>query len=240
MPSDLYVSLSGMMAMENRVATIAENVANMRTTGFKAETVNFDTVLSSHSQDEVAFPSTGEVSFDLKAGPLEATGNPLDLAISGDAFFGIQMPGGVAYTRDGRFTIDAAGDLLTLTGHAVLDDGGAPMALDPAAGPVSVGLDGTISQGGQNVGVVGLFVIPADAAATRAGDSALRFDAEVQPVVDRIANTVRQGYREGSNVNPILALTELITAQRNYEHSVSATRDREDALDRATREMGTE
>lgn len=240
MPSDLYVQLSGQMAMESRLATIADNIANMRTAGYKAEVVNFDTVMSDYRIDSVSFAAVGEQHIEFTAGPLEPTGNPLDLAISGDGFFAIQTPFGTAYTRDGRMTVTAAGDLVSLTGHPVLDDGGAPMAIDPAAGPVDIALDGTMTQNGEAVGVVGLFALPLDAELTRVGDSAFVTEGDVPPVEDRVFNTVRQGYREGSNVNPIQALHHLITAQRAFEYAANATGQREDALAQAVRTLGAD
>lgn len=238
MPSDLYVSLSGQMVAQTRLSTIANNVANMRTAGFRAETVNFDTVLSDFRRDAVAFAAVGEMHIDRAAGPIEATGNPLDLAIDGHGWFAIETPAGRAYTRDGRMTMTEAGDLVTLTGYALLDDGGAPIALERGSGPVAIGVDGTISQGGRGVGVIGLFDLPDDAKLARYGDSAVLTDIPAEPMEDRVLNGVRQGFLEGSNVNAIMALTELIEVQRAFEHSNSATRDRQETLQKAVRTLG--
>lgn len=226
--------------MENRLATIAENVANLRTVGFKAEAIDFDTVLSAHATDQVAFATVGDTFIERRAGPMEPTGNPLDLAIAGGGYFGIETPSGRAYTRDGRLTISATGDLMTLTGHPVLSDGGAGIAVDPAAGEVTIGLDGSITQNGQNVGIIGLFDLPANAELTRVGDSAFRMAGEAEPVVDRVSNSIRQGFVENSNVNPVAALHQLIVAQRSFEQAFNATGDREDALGRALRELGAQ
>ncbi|UOM34333.1 flagellar basal-body rod protein FlgF [Acuticoccus sp. I52.16.1] len=240
MASELYVSLSGQKAMETRLATVANNVANMRTGGFRAETVNFDTVLSDYRADRVNFAAVGEMHIDRSAGPIELTGNPLDVAIFGDGWFGVETPSGVAYTRDGRFSISPEGDLRTLTGYGVMDEGGAPIQLEPAGGEVIIGADGTMTQGGRQVGVLGLFTIAADADLTRYGDTAVLTDVQAEPVVDRLANGVRQGYREGSNVNAIQAISELIEVQRAFDHSTTAVADREETLQRAVRTLGAE
>ena len=238
MASELYVSLSGQMVMETRLATVANNVANMRTAGFRAETVNFDTVLSDYRADRVNFAAVGDMHIERMAGPIEATGNPLDVAIVGDAWFGIETPSGLAYTRDGRFTVSPEGDLKTLTGYGVADEGGAPIQLDPAGGPLIIGGDGSMMQNGRQGGVLGLFTLPESANLTRYGDTALLSDVAGEPAVDRMANGVRQGYREGSNVNPIQAITELIEIQRAFDNATSAVGDREETLQRAVRTLG--
>jgi flagellar basal-body rod protein FlgF len=238
--SDLYVALSGQMAMETRLATVANNVANMRTAGFRAETVKFETVLSDYVRDNVAFVETGPAHFDLAGGPIEPTGNPLDVAIVGGGWFSMETPSGVAYTRDGRLKITEEGDILTLTGHRLLDDGGAPMSVNPNGGPIVIGVDGTITQDGATVGALGLSALPPGARLTRYGDSGVLSDTAAIPIDDRIANGVRQGYLEGSNVNAIRSITDLIEIQRAFERAAAAIRDREDALGQAIRTLGAE
>lgn len=239
MSSDLYVALSGQMAMADRLETVANNVANMRTAGFRAETVDFDTVLSDYRRDRVAFASPGEQHIERAAGPVEHTGNPLDLAVAGEGWFGIDTPAGRAYTRDGRFTVDPAGDLVTLTGYNVVDEGGAPIAVNPAGGEIRVGADGRMTQDGALVGVVGLFTIPPEAQLTRLGDSALLSDLPAEPVVDRAVNGVRQGYREGSNVDAVKSIVELIEIQRAFDRAATAMRERNASLEDAVRLLGT-
>lgn len=240
MASDLYVALSGQLAMEERLTTVANNVGNMRTHGFRAETVDFDSILSATRRDSVAFASTGETIIDRSAGPVEHTGNPLDLAVVGEGWFGIQTPAGVAYTRDGRFTINEAGDLMTLTGYNVVDEGGAGIAVDLRRGPIEVGADGRITQDGILAGTVGLFSIGQQANLSRYGDSAVLTDAPAELIVDRAANGVKQGFREGSNVNAIKAITELIVIQRVFEYADTVISDRNQSLQQAVRTLGAE
>jgi flagellar basal-body rod protein FlgF len=238
--SDLYVALSGQMANETRLATVANNVANMRTAGFRAEAVTFETVLSDYRRDTVAFAEAGRPHFDLSGGSLEPTGNPLDVAIVGAGWFQIQTGTGVAYTRDGRLQITEEGDLLTLTGHPILDDGGAPMAVNPQGGAVTVGVDGAVLQDGNLVGALGLVSLDPQAQLTRYGDSAFFSDRPAVPIDDRIQNGVRQGFVESSNVNAIHAITDLIRVQRAFDNGNAAIRDREDALAQAIRTLGAD
>jgi flagellar basal-body rod protein FlgF len=236
----MYVALSGQMAMAERLETVANNVANMRTAGFRAETVQFDTVLSDYRRDRVAFASSGTQHMDRAAGPIEQTGNPLDLAVVGDAWFGVDTPAGRAYTRDGRFTVNPFGDLVTLTGYNVVDEGGAPIAADLEGGAIRVGADGRMTQDGNLVGVVGLFDIPQEATLTRYGDVALLSDVPGEPVADRTANGVRQGFREGSNVDAVRSIVELIEIQRAFDRSATAVRERSASLEEAVRLLGAE
>lgn len=238
MASEIYVSLSGQMAMETRLATVANNVANMRTAGFRAETVDFDTVLSDYRADRVNFATVGETYIERAAGPIEATGNPLDVAIVGEGWFGVETPSGLAYTRDGRFTVTTEGDLKTLTGYGVVDEGGAPIQVDTRGGPIAIGADGRMIQDGRDVGVLGLFQLPDSANLTRYGDTALLSDVAGEPMVDRLVNGVRQGYREGSNVDAIQSITELITIQRAFDNSAKAIADREETMQQAVRSLG--
>lgn len=240
MASDLYVTLSGQITMDTRLSTVANNVANMRTAGFRAETVDFGTVLSATRSQTVAFATVGEQHIERQGGPVEATGNPLDVAVVGEGWFGVQTPGGLAYTRDGRFTVNEAGDLMTLTGFNVVDEGGAPIALDPERGAITVSADGIITQEGVAAGNLGLFAIAPEATLSRYGDTAVLSDLAGEPIIDRTANGVRQGYREGSNVNPVQAITELITVQRAFEYGNTAMRDRFQTMQQAVRTLGAD
>ena len=238
MPSDLYVALSGQMAMAERLETVSNNVANLRTAGFRAETVDFDTVLSDYRRDRVAFVSSGTMDIDRSYGPVEETGNPLDIAIDGDGWFGVNTPEGRAYTRDGRFAVNALGDLVTLTGYNVVDNGGAPVAVNAAGGPIEIAADGRIVQDGDVAGVIGLFDIPEDATLTRHGDVAVRSDLPADPVADRTGNGVRQGYREGSNVDAMTSLVALIEVQRAFDRASTVMRERSTSLEEAVRLLG--
>lgn len=239
MSADIYVSLSGHVAIERRLATIANNIANLGTTGFRAEEVHFEAILSSFRGQATTYANQGDTYLSRRAGALVPTGNPLDLAIVGDAWFAIDVGGGdVAHTRDGRFTLTEAGDLVTATGHAVLDAGGGPIAVDPAAGPVEIGNDGTIAQNGQRVGVVGLFLIPDSARLQRFGDAAVVADADAVPADDLVANGVRQGFLEQANVDPVLEITRLIMVQRGFESVANAIEARDQSLRSAIRQLG--
>ena len=126
MTSSIYVALSAQMALQRRMETVANNVANLNTSGFRAEEVRFETVLSKMGAREVSYSDSGQSYISRRSGSVTPTGNPLDVAITGDAWFGVSTPDGVAYTRDGRLQMTEAGDLVSVDGKPILDGGGAP------------------------------------------------------------------------------------------------------------------
>src|SRR3954451_6559244 len=102
MQAGLYVGLSAQIALQKRLETLANNVANANTAGFRAEEVRFETLLAQAGDKSVAYAATGDTFLSRKAGALVKTGNPLDIAVSGDGWLAVQGPGGPVYTRDGR------------------------------------------------------------------------------------------------------------------------------------------
>jgi flagellar basal-body rod protein FlgF len=222
MATGTYVAISAQMAMERRLDAIASNIANVNTAGYRAVGVQFSTELQQVGGSEVAYSSPGEAYVIRDQGPIMHTGNSLDVAVDGNGWFGLDTPTGTVYTRDGRFHLTAQGDLQSVDGYGVVDSGGSPITLDPSAGAVAIAEDGTISQGGKQLGAIGLFLIPADAKLTRHDNSAVVPDKPVDPVQDMTTNKVRQGYVEGSNVNPILEMTRLIEASRAFDQATAA------------------
>jgi flagellar basal-body rod protein FlgF len=238
MQDGLYVALSSQMALEKRLTTIADNVANMSTVGFRATEVKFEDVVSGLGKDSVSFTSSGDTYLSQKAGALRETQSPFDFAIQGDAWFGIDTPAGTVMTRDGRFTMNDSGQLITHEGYAVLDAGGAPIQLDPLNGAPQVGRDGIIRQDGQLVASIGLFNFDPGPNFNRFGNSGVIPTGAPDPVVDRIDIGVAQGFLEESNVNPVLEMTRLIMVQRSFENASAMMRDTESTFDDAVKTLG--
>jgi len=239
MASNLYVALSAQVSLERRMTTVANNVANMNTAGFRSEEVKFESVLSQAGSDPVAFSSMGESFISRRAGPVSPTGNPLDVAVEGEAWLGIDTPSGSVYTRDGRMSMTANGDLRSVEGYPVVDPGGAPITLDPSAGPVEIGADGTITQAGKRMGALGLFILPADSKLSRFGNSGVTSSRPAIFAEDLIANSVRQGYVEGSNVNPVLEMTRLIMISRTFDDAAAAIEASDSVTEQAIRILGS-
>lgn len=228
----ISVGLSGQIATEQRLTSLAQNVANSRTVGFRATEIRFEEVLRQADEAQVSMVSEGQEFISPRTGGMEKTGNTLDFAIAGDAWFSVQTDAGNVMTKDGRFTVDTLGALTTLSGNPVLDAGGAPIQLDPTAGPIAVGTDGSIIQNSQQVAGLGLYSFDPGLDFVRYGESAFIANDTVEPLVDRGDVSVMQGYVEQSNVNPIHEITRLIAVQRGFEQNVAAVEKSEDSLQR--------
>lgn len=238
MQSAFYVSLSSQLALDKRLTTIAENVANASTIGFRATGVSFETVLSRTSGAPTAYASPGADFISRASGGLTKTDNPLDVAVIGDAWFAIQTPQGVAYTRDGRMKMLETGEVQTILGYPVLDAGNAPITLDPTLGPPTIFRDGMITQGDRQMGAIGLFEID-DAASLRRGEN-----SSVIPSIPAMAvtsfdrNGMAQGHVENANVNPVAEITKLIMAHRAFESASASTDMMDNAQRTAVRTLG--
>src|SRR5688572_12983218 len=239
MQSSLYVALSGQLALHRRLETIARNVANASSAGFRAEQVKFESLVSQVPLQPVAFASTGKSYLSRAPGELIRTDAPLDVAIEGDGWLAIQTPSGIVYTRDGRMRMTEAGDLETITGYPVLDVGAAPILLDPDAGPPRIARDGTITQNDQQIGALGLFRIAPDAVLTRTGGSGVIPDRPAAPILDFVQVGVTQGYVERANVNPVLEMTRLIMVSRAFDAASSSLSETDSSLREAIRTLGS-
>lgn len=241
MQSGMYVSLSSQIALERRLTTIADNMANINTVGFRSTEVKFDQVLSKTENDmnaKIAFVSQGNDYLNTASGQLEQSGNPLDFAVKGDAWFAIDTPAGQVLTRDGRFTMKETGELVSLQGYPVLDAGGAPIQLNRAGGPPAVGADGGIMQDDRQVATLGLFTADITKGFIRHDNSGVITTDRPQPVVDDPSIGVIQGYLEQSNVNGIGEMTQLIQVNRAFESISSLIQEGETSLSEAIKTLG--
>lgn len=239
MQNSMYVALSSQIALERRLNTIADNVANAGTVGFRATGIRFEDLVSGLGSNSVSFASAGDTYIADKAGSLRETGNPFDFAIQGNAWFGIETPGGMVMTRDGRFTMLETGELVTLEGHPVLDAGGAPILLDPQAGPPEASADGMLRQNGQPVGAIGLYEFNPGANFVRYGNSGIVPQTPPQPIVDQPDTGIAQGFLEESNVNALQEMAHLIQVQRTFDNVTTLMRDSETALKDAIKTLGS-
>ncbi|MGK9277082.1 flagellar hook-basal body complex protein, partial [Brucella intermedia] len=146
--NSIYVGLSSLITLERRMDAIAHNVANVSTVGFRGEGTKFSSIVSDKASDDVSFATAGKSFIRTEAGPMIKTDNPLDVAVKGDVWMSVSTPQGQIYTRDGRMNMLPTGDLVTVTGHPVLDVGGAPIVLNPAGGAPKISSDGAIYQNG--------------------------------------------------------------------------------------------
>ncbi|MGA0544130.1 flagellar basal-body rod protein FlgF [Brevundimonas sp. VNH65] len=235
MENAAYIGLSRQMTLRRELDVVANNIANADTTGFKVEQLLTSAELGRRARNDQVRPSASfvldnGVGRDFAQGAVQQTGRVLDFAIEGEgAFFAVNDGAGTAYTRDGAFTTDPEGRLVTQGGLAVQGDAG-DIILNPELGAVAVGQDGTISQNGQLVGRMTLVRFDTLGALSKDGDGLYRNRSNAQ-TIEATGAKIRQGALEGSNVNPLIEITNLIEIQRAYE-SVSRMIDNTNDLSR--------
>ncbi|MDX9997688.1 MAG: flagellar basal-body rod protein FlgF [Phenylobacterium sp.] len=235
MDNALYVGLSRQILLRRELDIVANNIANADTTGFKVESLmaRAEPAAPAHTADgprPVKFVVANGVARDFGQGALRETGGAFDLAIEGEGFFQVQAADGARFTRDGRFRLDETGRLVAQTGHPVLGEGGEEIFIDPARGAVSIASDGTLSQGEERVGKIGVFTFDDLSVLEKVGDNQLR-NASNMPAQAAERTIVRQGFLEASNVNPIVEITRMIEVNRAYQ-SISKMMDSEQDLAR--------
>lgn len=238
MNSGLYGACAGLMARTQALDTIASNVANSSTAGFRGEENVFGTVLaeaghhgrmSALNKATNAFSQMGDAKMDTTQGVITRTGNDLDLAIEGAGYFKVQTASGTAYTRNGHFHADANGKLVTDAGEPVLGEAG---EIRLAKGKVSVSADGTISCEGVVSGKLSLVTFAPGTKLINHGASEYEAPAGSEMLSTRAS--LQQGALEGSNVSPMEGVVQLISAQRAAESMRHALTLIDGEMDRAT------
>jgi flagellar basal-body rod protein FlgF/flagellar basal-body rod protein FlgG len=209
------------MARTDALDTIANNLANSSTSGFRQRHTTFSSVLAGsgqplNSQLNVVTNSyglLGNSKLDLQAGSLQRTGNELDLGMDGPGFFAVQTKTGTAYTRNGSLQVSTSGQLVTASGDPILGATG-PINI-PKGAAVTVSPDGTVSTDGAITGK--LRVVEFTPTADPQSLGASYYTVPDKDVINSPLSQIRQGSVEGSNVNPISSVVELINAQRALE-----------------------
>lgn len=217
METSTYVALSGQLALDKRMAALAQNIANARTAGYRAQIVDFKSVLSQAGATPTAFASASKDYVSEDSGGLVQTKSPLDIAVKGNGYLAFQSPSGTYYSRDGRLTLSADGRLLNAAGDPLLDSGGGAIQIDPRNSDVSISASGTVMQGNQKLSQVGLYDLDLAKGFQRTGPSGFIPKAEATTLTDFNQNGVLQGYYEDSNVNPATSMTTLIELSRAFE-----------------------
>ena len=238
MQAGLYVSLSGQVALERRLATIANNIANVGTAGYRAEEIKFDTLYSKIASESTAYSSTGKSYVSDRAGGIEKTGNPLDVAIQGAGWLAIQTPSGTTYTKDGRMKILDTGELQTLNGNPILDSSNAPILIDPQGAAPQISHDGKITQNGRQIGTLGLFTIDVSKGYLRSENSSIIPATAAQPIEDFASIGIVQGFVEQSNVNAVAEMTNLINVTRAFDGLQNSIDESESSLKKAIQILG--
>lgn len=229
MQNALLVGLSRQVALGRELDVVANNIANLNTTGFKSDGAVFEEFISPTARADNFLGADRRVSFvqdratwiDLSQGPLERTNNPLDVAINGKGFLVVQTPRGERYTRNGALQINNTGELVTSEGYQVLGESG-PVTFQPKDRNITISEDGTISaREGNNAATESqrgqLRVVSFDQPGRLQKDGSSTFGAptNLTPQADKISRIV-QGTVEKSNVRSVMEMTRMIEVTRTY------------------------
>jgi flagellar basal-body rod protein FlgF len=218
--SGYYAACQGMRSQSQALELIANNLANVNTTGYLGGQPTFHSLLAA-SRGVIANPlnrvmndfnTLSDTRFDLHSGNLERTGNSFDLAIEGEGFFTVQTKAGTFYTRNGSFQVSPTGELVTAAGDTVLGEQG-PVTVP--AGQVSISPDGTISVNGAAAGKLRVVEFASGTTLEAAGNSL--YSGPADKTAPAVSSSVRQGMLAASNVNPISAVVDLLSVQRNHD-----------------------
>ncbi len=249
MENALLIGLSRQIVLERHVDVIANNVANINTTGFKADRQLFEEFLAPAARDESFVGRDRRVSYvqdrgtihDFAQGSIEPTKNPLDVALTGNAFLVVQTPNGERYTRNGALQVNSQGQLVTASGNPVLGTGG-PITIQSGDQDINIAPDGNISVREGLVtntasirGKLRLVRFDQPQRLTKEGATLFAAPAGVAPQTDPLAQ-VRQGFIEKSNVNAVAEMSRMIEAMRAYQQISAIVQQQGDlrktALDR--------
>lgn len=235
MENALLIGLSRQTALGRELDVIANNVANVTTNGFKARDARFREYLMPVARAD-AFPAPDQrlsyvidsgTPLDMESGAIEITGNPLNAAIRGDAFFAVQAPGGERYTRNGAFEINGRGELVTSDGFPVLGQSG-PITIGPEETNVSIAPDGGVLTSQGERGRIRLVRFDNPQALDSVGANLFAATVPAQAATNA---RVQGGALERSNVKPVLEMSRMMEVNRAYT-SIAGIMSRMDELRR--------
>jgi flagellar basal-body rod protein FlgF len=245
MDNSLLVSLSQQLAAYRAMDVIANNLANVSTPGFKREAAKFEEYVAQMRPAEgqtgpqsVSFVKDAGILRDSSQGNVEQTGAPYDVALASQGFFAVQTPAGLRYTRDGHFSLDANGNLVTSQGYQVQGDGGA-ITITPNDGQINISPDGTISSVVNGVGnqLAKLKVVDFAEAREMTKQGANLYSTTQTPTIPASV-TLRQGALEASNVQPVIEISHMIEVMRAYEATATLSKSQEDLMRQAIDKLG--
>jgi len=208
-----YVALTRQTGLLSELRTVAQNVANASTVGYRREGVVFSEYVKEAGNESLSMASAGAHFIDQAQGVLKQTGGTFDVAIEGDGYFRIETDNGERLSRAGNFSLSAEGELVTADGQRVLSTDGAAIAIPADAGRISISGDGTISGDGEEFARIGVSIAESRDL-RREGNNLFSAINGAQPAEDF---NVAQGFLEQSNVNSVTEIARLIEVQRAYE-----------------------
>ena len=242
MDTTQLVSLSQQLAAYQSMDAIANNLANISTPGFKRETPQFQEYVDQLQPSE-GQTGTQAVSFvqqtgslrDLTEGHIEMTNAPFDLALNGQGYFTIQTANGPRYTRNGHFTLDGSGRIVTEAGDPVQGSGG-DISISSTDGDIHIASDGQVSGKNGQIGQISLVDFPDDRALVKQGESLYSTSQDSQSASDA---TLKQGAIESSNVQPVIEISSMIEVMRSYQATMNLSQSQSDLTRQAIDKLAT-
>jgi flagellar basal-body rod protein FlgG len=234
----LYSAVSGSVLAQTRLDAITNNLANASTPGFKAERLvqRAEQVGTAPSAPAVSTPVTrGHLETDFSQGPIAPTGNPLDVALSGDGFLVVDGAHGERLTRRGNFAVDGDGFLTTSDGLRVQGENG---DLNVGRGPVAITPDGGVRAGNAAVGKLRVVKVTDPAALVREGGTMFAPGTQRPVAVAPGEVEVVQGSLEGATLSPVENLVALIDTMRGFEAYMRAAERLDQVTGRAISDVG--
>jgi flagellar basal-body rod protein FlgF len=241
MDNALLLGLQTQRVLQRRLDVSANNLANVDTSGFKADeliTEELDNTGASADVNptDIRFVRDIGLGRDMSQGEIASTGNPLDVAIEGNGYFMVQgLNWQPMYTRDGAFKLTGDGQLVTGDGRSVLNSGGAPISIDAQGESPTIGRDGAITVAGNEVGRLGVVMFAAPGALSKVGDNLWDAHGQQSQPFDGV---VVQGALEGSNVRPVVEITRLIEISRAYQSAAQFVANADSLRQRAIQTLG--
>ncbi len=241
MENALIIGLSQQTALQRDLDIIAHNLANMNTNAYKAERPLFHTYLASirdvdGRHDQAKMVNDIGMTRDMSEGALKTTSNPFDLAVNGKGYFVINTPAGERYTRNGHFTLDSSGQIVTEDGNPVMGDGGA-ITITNDDGDIHVGGDGTISGRNGQIGKLRVAGLNGELAMKKEGASLYTTSETLTTPADF---KISQGALESSNVQPVVEISHMIEIMRAYQATATMTQSQEDLMRQAIDKLGAQ
>ncbi|MBN2906227.1 MAG: flagellar hook-basal body complex protein [Rhodobacteraceae bacterium] len=233
-----YTTLTRQAGLMREMQSVAHNIANAATTGFRREGLIFaEHVAAVEGPGGSLSMATANVrNTDLTQAPLTQTGGRFDFAIEGEGFFLLETPQGERLTRAGSFTPSAEGELVSPDGYRLLDAGGAPVFVPPDSANVALSADGTLSADGRALTQIGLYLPAEPTAMTRAAGTMFDPGGATDPALNA---TLVQGFVEQSNVDPVAEIARMIEVQHAYEMGQGFLDREDERIRNVIRTLGT-
>lgn len=234
-----YVALTRQSGLARELQSVANNIANLSTTGYRREGLIFAEEVRALPVEggSVAMTEARARYTDELQGSLEETGGALDLAIEGEGYFTVRTPAGERLTRAGAFTRNAEGMLVNMDGHPLLDEGGGEIAVPFEARTIAVSADGTLSVDGAPAARIGLVGVEDPTKLFREAGVLYRSEGATLPAE---GGEVVQGFLEQSNVNPVAEMARMVEVQRAYEYGQKLMDQEDERIRLVVRVLGTQ